>query len=477
MTLKLHKTLLASVSLLCISLGAAAQEAEGATGTISSIQDNNAAVSSSVDFEVTADFSAGGMFSLDGEDLDGRRSLADSFGTLASTGNILSTIEFSEDNASIREFSTDASSFGSSVYSSGSFEDVLTYFANNPTFAAGEGNYTYKYSPVFFVPEISGFYTIGQMSAPVDTLLYFFEGEFDPLDFSQNFLGGNDDYAHGYSAIGDDGLPPPESGFSLGNCSLSGSSRCPGINVELEAGKYYTMVLSHYAASGSGAFTFPQSVYAYGPGAAAILGSEEDLEDEIGGGSAGAMTSNVSIGIINNVASSVAKGLEAHNMIDADARSAAPSGLPAIVTGASPATLTVSADRSILNAQTNSGAVTASIDGTNPPTPARIDIRSNQPINASTARIQGNSVEARAVGTDAINSISLEGSRSAAVPTIAIGSAHLNSGAVSATIRDVSMRIVTREATGSSFSLSGNSITANVIGNNVSNIIRRTALH
>ncbi|MGB3643532.1 MAG: hypothetical protein WBA15_03550 [Mesorhizobium sp.] len=476
MTLKLHKTLLASASLLCISLGAAAQEAEGATGTISSIQDNGAAVSSSVDFDVTADFSAGGMFSLDGEDLDGRRSLADSFGTLASTGNILSMIEFTEDNASMREFSADTSSFGRSLYDSSSFDDILTYFANNPTSAAGEASSSYRYSPVFLVPEVSGTYTIGQMSAPVDTLLYFFEGEFNPLNFSQNFIGGNDDYALYYGAIGDGGLPPPETGFSLDRCGSS-SARCPGIDVDLEAGKYYTMVLSHYGSSAHDSFTFPQSVYAYGPGAAAILGSEEDLEDEIGGGAAGAVISDVNIGIINNVASSVAKGLEARNKIDADVRTAAPSGLPAIVTGASPATLSVSADRSILNAQTNSGAVTASIDGSDPATPARIAIRSNQPINSSTARIQGNSVEARAFGTDAINSISLEGSRSAAVPTIAIGSAHLNSGAVSATIRDVSMRIVTREATGSSFSLSGNSITANAIGNNVSNIIRRTALH
>jgi len=314
------------------------------------------------------------------------------------------------------------------------------------------------------------------MSAPVNTLLYFFEGEFDALDFSQNFLAGNDDYEHSYTAIGDAGLPSAESGFSLGDCSSSGSSRCPGINVDLEAGKYYTMVLSHYAASGAGAFTFPQSVYAYGPGATALLGSEEDLEDEIGG-TADTMISKVSAGIVNNVASSVAKGLEARNTIEADAKSVAPLGLPAIVTGASPATLTVSADRSILNAQTNSGAVTASIDGSDSATPARIEIRSNQPINASTARIQGNSVEARAFGTDAINSVSLESSRSAAIPTIAIGSAHFNSGAVSATIRDVSMRIVTRETTGSSLSLSGNSITANAVGNNVSNIIRRTSLH
>lgn len=477
MTITLQKTLIAATSLLSVSLGASAQEAEGTIDTINSSQNNSAAVTSSVDFDVTADFSAGGTFSLFGEDLEGRRSPGGLFDTYSSTGNILSTIEFNEDNASIREFSADTSYFGSSIYDRESLEDVLSYFADNPTFEAGEGSYTYKYSPVFLVPEVSGTYTIGQMSAPVDTLLFFFEGEFDPLDFSQNFLAGNDDYDHSYTAIGDAGLPPAESGFSLGNCSSSGSSRCPGIDVDLEAGRYYTMVLSHYAASSAGAFTFPQSVYAYGPGATALLGSEEDLEDEIGGGSAGAMISNVQVGIVNNIASAVAKGLEARNTIEADAKSVAPLGLPAIVTGASPATLTVSADRSILNAQTNSGAVTASIDGSDPATPARIEIRSNQPINASTTRIQGNSFEARAFGTDAINSVSLESSRSAAIPTIAIGSAHLNSGAVSATIRDVSMRIVTRETTGSSLSLSGNSITANAVGNNVSNIIRRTSLH
>src|SRR5690606_30378351 len=103
--LTLQRTLIASTSLLYMSLGAPAHEAEGTTGTITPLQNNSAYVSSSVDFDVKVNFSNDGTFVLDGQNVAGRRSV-DEVDTHSSTGNILSTIEFTEDNASIREFST-----------------------------------------------------------------------------------------------------------------------------------------------------------------------------------------------------------------------------------------------------------------------------------------------------------------------------------------------------------------------------------
>jgi len=62
MTRTLQKTLIVTTCRLCVTLGASAQEAEGTSGTINSSQNNSAAFTSSLDFDVTADLSGGGTF-------------------------------------------------------------------------------------------------------------------------------------------------------------------------------------------------------------------------------------------------------------------------------------------------------------------------------------------------------------------------------------------------------------------------------
>lgn len=161
------------------------------------------------------------------------------------------------------EYQSGTGFFGDSTYQNNTLADVLGYFASNPTSTDGSLQNTYSYVAAKLVPSVTGSYTFGESSAPLDTTMYFYEGDFDPTDFAAGFVGGNDDY---YTGFGGTAIP---GAIILDSCG-SGGNRCPATTLTLDSTKFYTMVLSHYASNSSADFTLPQNVYVFGPGSVAI---------------------------------------------------------------------------------------------------------------------------------------------------------------------------------------------------------------
>lgn len=184
---------------------------------------------------------------------------------------------FTEETSTRLSYFTDNSTFGNSLFSSDNLEDVLSFFEENPTSATTGSSFPneYAYYPIFMRPSVSGDYTFGQSSAPTDTLLYFYEGEFDPENFSTNFLGGNDDFGDGF---GQTTIPDP---VDMGKCGAF-SVRCPVTTLELSKDiPFYTMLLSHYSNFDINSFTTPMEVFAYGPGEMEFFALAADLETSL----------------------------------------------------------------------------------------------------------------------------------------------------------------------------------------------------
>jgi hypothetical protein len=185
------------------------------------------------------------------------------FGGQAYAQDIASTITLDDLNSVVLEYQSDTQYFGDSTYESSTLADVLGYFASNPTSTDGSLANTYYYVAAKLVPSVTGSYTLGESSAPLDTTMYFYEGDFDPTDFAAGFIGGNDDFDYGFGGTTIPGA------ISLGSCGDSGNL-CPATTLTLDSTKFYTMVLSHYYTGSSEDFTLPQNVYVFGPGSVAI---------------------------------------------------------------------------------------------------------------------------------------------------------------------------------------------------------------
>lgn len=138
---------------------------------------------------------------------------------------------------------------------------LLTVDANTPGLSQGtflgtsgglwstgglSGSSSRNYVSVFFVPPTTRTYTLGQASAPVDTVMILTQGVFDPLTPATGALVVNDD-SNGQ------GIP----GITMGSCGTP--TFCPKISLELTAGTRYSVVITTYSAGAQ--LGLPQSFY------------------------------------------------------------------------------------------------------------------------------------------------------------------------------------------------------------------------
>jgi len=135
---------------------------------------------------------------------------------------------------------------------------------------------------------------------------------------------------------------------------------------------------------------------------------------------------------------------------------------------------TVAATAAVLNVQANSGDVSASSTGAT----YRVALNATSGngvagVANSTVSVIGNSVGVQAYGNNAVNKIAMVGLNTG-TSTAALGNLQTNSGAITAAVTGAHVGIASNGSAGnSSFSVGGNTISANAVGNSVSNTIGR----
>ena len=134
------------------------------------------------------------------------------------------------------------------------------------------------------------------------------------------------------------------------------------------------------------------------------------------------------------------------------------------------------ATAAILNAQGNTGDVTASSTNVAYQVALNAGAPAGAAVAGSTVGVTGNSVAASAYGNSATNALTLTalntGAPGAGAPTAAVGNYQVNSGAIVATATSVSYGIgVTGGVGGSSLRTTGNQVTANAVGNSAASSI------
>jgi hypothetical protein len=180
-------------------------------------------------------------------------------------------------------------------------------------------------------------------------------------------------------------------------------------------------------------------------------------------GVTGALVLNGVTGMVsNNAMNAQAGGNTAINALNATA--------VATIAGNGPASATNAANFQVLNYQTNSsaGVMTASV---NNGTIGNWGNNASNYYGPSTLTVSLNGASANAYGNSASNSLNmsaLTGSSNGA--TVAIGNSQSNAAALSATVTSTVIGVGTGQGTGT-VAVSGNSITANTVGNAVSNSI------
>ncbi|SDJ08838.1 autotransporter outer membrane beta-barrel domain-containing protein [Billgrantia gudaonensis] len=141
------------------------------------------------------------------------------------------------------------------------------------------GSYDFNFIAQELDVQASGEYLMGQSRAPVDTAMMIYRGVFDPERPGDGFVTGNDDYTSQVdgSDIGGDlqaqGLEPEECGRS--------ARLCPALNLELDGGQRYTVVISTYSPGSE--LGYPLSFFVFGPGSVVVVGEEGVFEVPVEG--------------------------------------------------------------------------------------------------------------------------------------------------------------------------------------------------
>ena len=205
---------------------------------------------------------------------------------------------------------------------------------------------------------------------------------------------------------------------------------------------------------------------------------------------AGAL-SNSTVTMEGNSTEALARGNRAVNTLEAVAGAGyAATQAPNAGSAIDPSGLAVDATYAALNVQVNEGAVSAGSTGAT----YRIALNAdpNAPVGSAnvtngTVSLAGNSVTAQALGNSAVNRVSLVGLNTGS-PTAAIGSSQSNTAGITSTVTSATLALAsaglsdpagvsstTNPVTGSSFALTGNSVSASATGNSVSNAIARVS--
>ncbi|MGB3643522.1 MAG: hypothetical protein WBA15_03500 [Mesorhizobium sp.] len=179
-----------------------------------------------------------------------------------------------------------------------------------------------------------------------------------------------------------------------------------------------------------------------------------------------------SVALTGNSTQALARGNTATNVLNAVASTSygASAGGAGVTFDGTALTESVAASAGLLNSQSNSGDVSAS--STNAVYRVALNADTGAVTNGSVS-VGGNSVGAIAYGNSATNSVTLAGLPTG-TSTAALGSHQVNSGAITASVTGASLGITAGVGVGSSsLGVSGNTISANAVGNSASNVIGR----
>lgn len=185
--------------------------------------------------------------------------------------------------------------------------------------------------------------------------------------------------------------------------------------------------------------------------------------------------SSSSVTLDGNSTTALARGNSATNILNAVAGSnyagsAAGAGSTLTAGGASSE---VRAGAAVLNGQVNTGNVSATSVATVYAVALNGAVAGDPAMANGSVSVSGNQVATEAYGNSAVNRVSLTG-LSTGTSTAAVGSHQVNSGAITASVTQASLGIGgTGSVGGSSLGVRGNTISANAVGNTVSNAIRR----
>jgi len=193
----------------------------------------------------------------------------------------------------------------------------------------------------------------------------------------------------------------------------------------------------------------------------------------LAGDTAIAALSNSTVSLDSNCTTALARGNTATNVLNSVAGANYGTSVDAAGIGFATVGSSVHATSAVLNAQDNSGAVTASSVGATYVVALNAADVGNPAVTNSSVSVSGNSVAAQAFGNNAVNKISLTGLNTG-TSTAALGSVQTNSGAITASVVGANIGVASLgTAGGSSFSVGSNTISANAVGNSVSNTIGR----
>jgi hypothetical protein len=191
-------------------------------------------------------------------------------------------------------------------------------------------------------------------------------------------------------------------------------------------------------------------------------------------GSTATLVSNSTVTVDNNSTTALAQGNTATNVLNSVAGANYGNSVDSAQVAFSSVgpTGTAHATAAVLNGQTNSGAVTAQSQNAT----YQVALNATDPnpgVTNGTVSVSGNSIAAQAFGNNATNKVSLTGLNTG-TSTAALGSTQLNSGAITASVSAAQIGVTSvGSASSSSFGVGGNTISANAVGNSVSNAIRR----
>ncbi|MGL4668887.1 MAG: autotransporter domain-containing protein [Saezia sp.] len=136
-----------------------------------------------------------------------------------------------------------------------------TALSNPSQLSLGTAN-TYKYVAIQFTAKNDGPLTLGQLSSPVDTVMIFYDGIFDPTAPGQNAKVGNDDTNTSVhqQVLSDNGYTHT----STIQCGPS-TEFCPQVKYTVAKGHTYTLLVSVFnGATYNQNFTIPFDFYANG---------------------------------------------------------------------------------------------------------------------------------------------------------------------------------------------------------------------
>lgn len=176
------------------------------------------------------------------------------------------------------------------------------------------------------------------------------------------------------------------------------------------------------------------------------------------------------ISLTDNSTSSVARGNSSTNALNVTAGGSygTPSAGASATTNTAAETAGATAAYTVLNGQWNDGGVTANTNGGS----YRVALNGGGLTSGSTVMASNNSFSANAAGNSAANSLSLSTLPSGNA-TAALSSTQVNTGPIMANVTGTSITVSGTGFGTSSVGVNGNTISANAVGNSVSNAIRR----